>query len=160
MKNRTELNLVFFPESLLSRRQCFQEWSHTVSSFVLPVLPPRSQKSICGFLERMLYFWEWCPEQASFRVILQSYRGAIKSSFAAIFYVQSSVLGLTAAISIYSYLWIKKKKKGRLFLQWECEIFSFKPIPSPSSFHSQRDSTSIKMTKDTTDIHKRYVQIK
>lgn len=111
MKNRTELNLVFFPESLLSRRQCFQEWSHTVSSFVLPVLPPRSQKSICGFLERMLYFWEWCPEQASFRVILQSYRGAIKSSFAAIFYVQSSVLGLTAAISIYSYLWIKKKKK-------------------------------------------------
>lgn len=48
---------------------------HTVSSFVLPVLPPRSQKSICGFLERMLYFWEWCPEHASFRVILESQRG-------------------------------------------------------------------------------------
>lgn len=75
VKNRAQFSLVFFLENRVSRRQRFQAWQHTVSSFVLPMPPPRSQKSICGFLERMLYFWEWCPEHVSFCVILESQRG-------------------------------------------------------------------------------------
>lgn len=74
-EEQTEFSFFFFLENLISRRQGFQEWLHTVRSFLLPVPPPRSQKSICEFLERMLFFWEWCPEHASFHVILESQRG-------------------------------------------------------------------------------------
>ena len=116
-EEQAQFSLVFFLENRVSRRLCFQERQRTVSPFVLPMPPPRSQKSICGFWERMLHFWEWCPEHVSFCVILESQRGDNKIFICCI--LLCAVISLRAnSCNSHIFLLVDFKKEKNLFISF------------------------------------------
>lgn len=131
VRNRTELNLIFFLGNLISRSLCFQEWPHTVSSSGLPCCHFVPRRASVDVGEEAVLLGTVPRACKLLYVILESQSGDNQIFICCCLFVQFSILGLTAAVSIDSYLC--NCLKG-FFLKYKHRFFStFSSLDSATS---------------------------